>query len=202
MVVGRLELGRNIGITRRVSLAASVYEQIYGLSMAALWGVAYLVVGFSDGHGRAVWVAVLVPALIAVLHPRIFRPFSGWLLRLAKRPPLETYLSGRQVAGFTAWYALTATLMALGMWAVVHAAAPTAGNPIEIAGAFQLAVTLSTLAIIFPSGLGVREGVFALALGRHVPGGVAVALSVGARLVLTLVELAFVTAVFFAGRRR
>ncbi len=202
MVLGRLELGLNIGISRRVSLAASVYEQVYGLAMAALWGVAYLVVGFSDGHGRVVWVAALLPALVALLHPRLFGPLSTRVLRLIRRGPLETFLTGRQVAGFTAWYALTASLMGLGIWSVVHAAAPGAGNPIEIAGAFQLAVTLSTLAVIFPSGLGVREGVFALALGRHVPGGVALALSVGARLVLTAVELAFVAVVFFVGRRR
>ena len=202
MVLGRLELGRNIGISRRVSLAASIYEQVYGLAMAALWGVAYLVVGFGDGHGRAVWVAALLPALVVVLHPRIFGPMSAWALRRARKSPLETFLSGRQVAAFTAWYALTASLMALGIWSVVHAAAPGAGNPIEIAGAFQLAVALSTLAVIFPSGLGVREGVFALALGRHVPGGVAVALSVGARLILTAVELAFVAVVFLVARRR
>ena len=50
------------------------------------------------------------------------------------------------------------------------------------------------IAFVFPSGLGVREGAFALALAQNVPGSVAVALSVGARLVLSLVELAFIGA--------
>jgi uncharacterized membrane protein YbhN (UPF0104 family) len=61
---------------------------------------------------------------------------------------------------------------------------------------------VSMIAFVFPSGLGVREGAFALALSQNVPGSVAVALSVGTRLVLTLVELAFIGAVVIAERHR
>ena len=50
------------------------------------------------------------------------------------------------------------------------------------------------LAFVFPSGLGVREGAFALALGRNLPGGVAIAISAATRLVLTLAEIVFVGA--------
>ena len=202
MVLGRLELGRRVGITRPVSLSASVYEQVLGLTMAAAWGMVYLVTGFGANHGRAVWLVVVVPALALLLHPRMFRPASTWALGRIKRPPLERFLSGGQVAGFAAWYAISSSMTAFGTWAIVHSATAGSGTPIEIAGAFQLAVALSTLAIIIPSGLGIREGVFALALSRHVDRSVAVALSVGARLVITLVELAFVAVVFLLARRR
>ena len=202
MVLGRLELGRRIGIARPVSLSASVYEQVLGLTLAAVWGMVYLVTGFGAQHGRAIWLVAAIPVLALVLHPRVFRPLSTWALGRIKRPPLERFLSGRQVAGFAAWYAISSSLTAMGTWAVVHSAAAGSGNPIEVAGAFQLAVVLSTLAVIIPSGLGVREGVFALALSRHVGGSVALALSVGARLIITMVELAFVAIVFLLARRR
>jgi uncharacterized membrane protein YbhN (UPF0104 family) len=68
--------------------------------------------------------------------------------------------------------------------------------------AFLLSFAVSMLAFVFPSGLGVREGAFALALSQNLPGSVAVAVAVGTRLVLTLVELAFIGAVALAGRRR
>ncbi|MND02415.1 hypothetical protein D3C83_217960 [compost metagenome] len=42
---------------------------------------------------------------------------------------------------------------------------------------------------------------FALALAQNVPSGVAVALSIGVRVVLMVVELAFIAAVVVAGRR-
>ena len=51
------------------------------------------------------------------------------------------------------------------------------------ASAFLLSFAISVIAFMFPSGLGVREGAFALALAQNVPTGVAVALSVGTRLV-------------------
>lgn len=56
--------------------------------------------------------------------------------------------------------------------------------------------------VIFPSGLGVRDGAFALALAQNVPQGVAVALSASARLLLTVVELAVVGAIALWARRR
>ena len=82
------------------------------------------------------------------------------------------------------------------------AAGPAAGDPLFVGSAFLLSFAISMVAVIFPSGLGIREGAFALALAQNVPGGVAVALSVGVRLVLTLVELLFIAAVVIAGRRR
>jgi hypothetical protein len=48
----------------------------------------------------------------------------------------------------------------------------------------------------------VREGAFALALAQNVPTGVAVAVSVGTRLVLTAVELVVISIVVLAGRDR
>ena len=58
------------------------------------------------------------------------------------------------------------------------------------------------VAFIFPSGLGVREGAFALALAQNVPTGVAVALSVGARVLLTVVELVVIAVLAYLGRDR
>jgi uncharacterized membrane protein YbhN (UPF0104 family) len=58
------------------------------------------------------------------------------------------------------------------------------------------------VAFIFPSGLGVREGAFALALAQNLPTGVAVAISVGTRLVLTVVELIVIGIIVLVGRNR
>jgi hypothetical protein len=44
--------------------------------------------------------------------------------------------------------------------------------------------------------------VFALALAQNLPDSVAVALAVGSRLILTLVELAFIGAAVLVARRR
>ena len=57
------------------------------------------------------------------------------------------------------------------------------------------------LVFVVPSGLGIRDALFALVLSRQVPGGVAIALSVGSRLALIVVELVFVALAAAWGRR-
>lgn len=202
MLLGRLEMGRALGIGRRTSLAASVYEQVYGLSLAGVAGVLYLIAGFGGGQSGVAWLALGVPLLLLGLHPRVFRPVADRLLQAVRREPLDRHLGTADVARFAAWYALTTALMAAGVWAAVRAAAGDVGSPLEVGGAFMLAVAVSTLVVFLPSGLGLREGIFAVALAQHVAGSVAVSLAAGSRLLLTLLELLFVGIVAFVGRRR
>jgi glycosyltransferase 2 family protein len=203
MVAGRLELGRDLGIPRRISLAASVYEQVLLLASAALSSVAFLVI-FSDlGRGARLWLIALVPLGAVALHPGVFRRLSAAVLRKAGRGPLPSVLSAREVAlAFTA-YAAVQMLIGLAAWLMVRSATgPPVGGPFFTALAYQLAFTVSMLAFIFPSGLGVRDGVLALALAERLPGSVAVAVSIGLRLAMTVFELVFVAAVALRRRRR
>ncbi len=200
MVVGRVVLLHDRGVPRRVSLAATVYEQALALVAGAAGGVLYLALA---GGGGATWLVAAIPLGLVFLHPRIFGPVSAWALRAAKREPLPILIGGWRIAGLTAWYLLTAAVAGLGVWLCIRGAAGgDAGDPVEIAAAFLLSFALSMVAFIFPSGLGVREGVFALALAQDLPSGVAVALAVGVRLVLTLVELVFVAGAVIMDRFR
>jgi hypothetical protein len=78
---------------------------------------------------------------------------------------------------------------------------PGAGPLAYVGLSFLASFVVSMLAFVFPSGLGVREGAFALALSRYLPGGVAIAASTGIRLVLTAAELLFVAVAVLADRR-
>ena len=80
---------------------------------------------------------------------------------------------------------LTAVLLGTGVWLLVRSAAgPEAGGPAYVGLAFLLSFAISMLAFVFPSGLGVREGAFALALAQNVPAAAwRWPLSVGTRLV-------------------
>ena len=201
MVVGRVVLSYERGIPRRVTLAATVYEQILALGVAAAGGVAF--VALYDGGGARTWLLALVPLGLLCLHPRVFGPASAYALRLVKREPLPRLIPAGPLVALLAWYALTATLLGLGVWLLVRSAAgPEAGGPVFVGLAFLLSFAVSTLVFIFPSGLGVREGVFALALALNLPGSVAVALSVGVRVMLTTVELVFIAIAVLAGRGR
>jgi uncharacterized membrane protein YbhN (UPF0104 family) len=71
-----------------------------------------------------------------------------------------------------------------------------------VGAGFLLSFVVSMLVFVFPSGLGVREGVFALVLADSLPGSVAIAAAGASRLVLTLVELGFAGVVVTLERRR
>lgn len=201
MVLGRVVLSHERGVPRRTTAAAMVYELVLSVGVAAAAAVLFVLV-YGLG-GAAVWVVALLPLGMAALHPRIFGPASAWALRKAGREPLPRLIGGRDLLLLGAWFGVIAVLLALGMWLLVVGAAGTgAGGPLFIGAAFLMSFAVSMAAVIVPSGLGVREGAFALALAQNVPEGVAVALAVGARLMLTLVELVFVAVVALAARRR
>jgi uncharacterized membrane protein YbhN (UPF0104 family) len=201
MIVGRVVLSYERGVPRRATGAAMVYEWLLSVGVAAAAAVAFVLV-YGIG-AQAAWLVAVLPVAVLMLHPRVFGPASAWALRKAGREPLPRLISPGALALLVGWFALIALLLALGMWLLVVAAAGTgAGGPAYVGAAFLLSFAVSVVAVIVPSGIGVREGAFALALAQNVPEGVAVALAVGSRLMLTLVELAFIGVAVVAARRR
>ncbi len=203
MVAGRAVMAQAHGVPRRVTLAATTYEQVIALAAAAMLAViALLDIGTSSAVGPAAWLVLGVPLVCLMLHPRVFGPASTWLLGRIKRPPLGALLPVRRVILMVGWYLVTSALLALGVWALVRGmGGPVIGSPIGVASGFLLAFVISMLVFIVPSGLGVRDALFALVLSRQVPGEVAIALSVASRLALIAVELVFVGAAAAWGRR-
>ncbi|MFN8108980.1 MAG: hypothetical protein U0Y82_03925 [Thermoleophilia bacterium] len=202
MVVGRMELSRRLGVSRGVTVAAMAYEQVLSLAAAAAGGAVFVLVYGRLGPAWLSWLVVLVPLALLALHPRVMAPVTAWPVRAPARPPLPAVVPMRRVLGLVAAYAVAAVLLGLGTWLFVRGLGGVdAGGPGFVGSAFLFAVAVSLLAVVVPSGLGVRDGAFAVALTQHVPGGVAVALSVGSRLALTLVELAVVGATAFWARR-
>ena len=168
--------------------------------------VAYVGIYGSAGNKQLMWLLIVIPVGLVALHPRIFVPLSTRILRIAGRPPLEQTFTGRQIMALLGGYTGGAVLICLGVWALVRSAAgPAIGGPLEISLAFLLAFAVSTLAFIFPSGLGVRDGLLALLFARNLGGGStgpALAIAVGLRFALVVIELIYVGVATIVGRRR
>ena len=206
MFVGRAMMGATWGVSKKTTVAATIYEQLIGLGLGAAATVAYVGIYGSAGNKQLMWLLIVIPVGLVALHPRIFVPLSTRILRIAGRPPLEQTFTGRQIMALLGGYTGGAVLICLGVWALVRSAAgPAIGGPLEISLAFLLAFAVSTLAFIFPSGLGVRDGLLALLFARNLGGGStgpALAIAVGLRFALVVIELIYVGVATIVGRRR
>jgi len=204
MVVGRAVMAGAHGVPKRITVAATTYEQVIALVAASLLAVVALFdVGSGSSVGPAAWLVLGVPLAAVLLHPRVFGPASAWALRRVHREPLSALLPFGRVLLMVGWYLVTSALLGLSVWAFMRGVGgPGIGDPMGVASGFLLAFVVSMLVFVVPSGLGVRDALLALVLARQVPGGVAVALSVGSRLFLIAVELVFVALAAAAGRRR
>jgi glycosyltransferase 2 family protein len=203
MVAGRVVLGREAGVPGRVSLAASVYEQAFAIGLGALVSVGFLLYIGDLGQGPWLWAIAAVPFGLVLLNPRVFGPLINAVLRRVKREPLEVFLSSRQVVLFAGLFAVAYILLGIGIWATVRTfAGADAGDPVTVGSGFLLSFVVSMMVFVFPSGLGVREGIFALVLARELPGGVAIAAAALTRLVMTLAEVLFAGVIIAWERRR
>ena len=88
MFVGRALLAQRRGLALEPIGAAMVYEQALAFA-AALVTAAALFPFAHDEPAAALWGLVGIPVILVALHPRVFSPVVGRLLRLLRRPPLD-----------------------------------------------------------------------------------------------------------------
>ncbi len=191
MIVGRVLASQRRGLSARRVSAAMVYEQALGFC-AALVTLGVLL-PFSDYRRGTVALSLLgIPAILALLHPRVFRPVADRLLRAGGREPLGTILSFRWVLGLLCYYVACWFVAGVAYWALLRGVS-TAGVGLlpAVTAAFALAYVAGMVAFVFPGGIGVREAVLTAALGAELGAGVALAWAVLLRLWVVAFEVAF-----------
>jgi hypothetical protein len=203
MFAGRVVLGREAGISAQVSVAASAYEQVAMLVPAAIGAIVFLLAAHRSGFSPWYWIVVVVPFAVIVLDPVVLERGAERVLKRFGRTSTLMPLSRLRVAVVLAWFTVTMALLAAGTGVGVRAVAGARVGSVAYVGlAFLLSWVVAMVAFIFPSGLGVREGVFAVLLARHLPAAAAVSVAAASRLLLTAVELAVVASLVAAGRAR
>ena len=202
MVVGRIVMAEREGVTKRVCLASIVYELGLGFGTAVMVG-AYFVIELPELHDQPARFAVLVliPAVLTVLHPKVFLPLANFLLGKLGRDPLPKPLSFRRVLEFAAGYAGSWAVIGIAVYAFSKALHPVDPSDfLYIAAAYPVAFCVAVLTFIVPSGLGTRDAALAIAISAVLPNAVATAIAVAFRIFLTLIELLFVGTVAAVNR--
>jgi len=156
---------RRYGIAKRPAAVAAVLTFQFSVITSGLLGIILVLVGASGGSSGLWWLALLIPVGAAALHPRVVLASINWLLKVARREPIDIQLSGRALRGALGWPTLSWLFLGLQCWAIVVSLGGSVwGSLLGSVGGFSLAYTAGTLFIPAPAGAGVREAVLGVAL--------------------------------------
>jgi hypothetical protein len=206
-VLGRVLLSERLGVPRRTTVASIAYEQAISATSAIIFA-AYFFIDHPDLRGQPLRFAflLLIPAAIALLHPRVFGPLSNRLLGAFGRDPLPAVISMRSIIGLLAFYLMNWVVITVGTYCVARSVSNVPVDEMFTVGSAQALGYVAALAtLVAPAGLGVRDAVFAWAVKGAVPGGsfaVASLIAIVVRGVLTVVEVGYAAAVTALGRRQ
>ena len=172
MVVGRIVMAEQEGVPKRVTLASIVYELVLGFGTAVMVG-AYFVIQLPDLDDQPARYAVLllIPIVLAVLHPRVFAPLANFGLRKLGREPLPQVLPFAQVLKFSLMYIGCWAVIGLGLFAFATALHPLDGSDLPyVAASYPVAFCVAVLTFVVPSGLGTRDAALAMAMAAVLAG--------------------------------
>jgi hypothetical protein len=192
MFVGRAWMSHSQGLSVERVSAAMVYEQAIGVC-SALLAIAVLFPFWEYRPGLTALSLLAIPVLVALMHPRIFGPLAGRVLRLFHRPPLDVTMGFGAVLTILVLFTVDWMVAGAGAWLLARAITGLEVDALPLCiVAYALAYAVGMVAFFIPSGLGVREAVLTASLARRLPGGVALVWALFLRIWVTAMELLFV----------
>ncbi|GAB3356395.1 lysylphosphatidylglycerol synthase transmembrane domain-containing protein [Amycolatopsis echigonensis] len=186
----QMELGRKAGLARARIFTGSLIQLGLGVVSALVVSLLAAPALFSNSP-RAMWLFVLIPVGLALLHPRILSWGTSLVLKILRRPPLAEPLGWGVVlkafgASMGAW-----VFQGVHLWLLANSVgAPGFNGLILCIGAMAVAMTVGTFAFILPSGVGVREvAQVAVLTASGLTVGQATAFAVASRVMFTVADL-------------
>jgi glycosyltransferase 2 family protein len=192
MFVGRAWMSHSQGLSVERVSAAMVYEQAIGVC-SALLAIAVLFPFWEYRPGLTALTLLAVPVLVALMHPRIFGPLAGRVLRLFHRPALDVTMGFGVVLTILVLFVVDWMVAGTGAWMLARSITGLGIDALPLCVvAYALAYVAGMIAFFIPSGIGVREAVLTASLARRLPGGVALVWALLLRVWVTAMELLFV----------
>ncbi len=203
VILGKVYFYERRGIPRVTAVLAPAYENIF----AAVGGcVASLACAAELWGDRLSWwqlgpVIGAVAVLVALIQPPVLKRLLGFVLKMMEKgAPPPAIIGPGGAATFAAAYAGYCVLLGIFFAGFARAFVPLSAAGTAAAGAaFVAASFLGYAAVIFPSGLGVREGLLLAMLWPFMKPGDAAFLAVASRVVAVAAELLWAAGAAFAG---
>lgn len=200
--VMQMELAKRAGVPRAVGFSGLLITLGLTTATSLLVGLFGLPALFAVG-GITPWLVIglaLIGLVCAV--PPVLTRLVRLTLRLLRKRQVPLSLNWINVARISAWSALAWVMFGTHLWLLTNAVAePGLSGWVRCVGAFALAMTAGMVAVVAPSGIGVREAVIVAALSAYLPVGVALGLALASRLVFTVADLVAASAAAASGMR-
>jgi hypothetical protein len=197
VLVVRVQTCQEDGASPDMVFAGTVLEIIISLvSTLSIWLLSLLFVPVNDSFNPALYLIPLI-LLAASLHPRFIMAVMGFYYRLrgAAQDREVPHITPASILKPGILYFLGWLLSGFGGYFILKSVATNLTMPwslsICVAGAFSFAWVVGYMFFISPGGLGAREGALIWALESFTPMGVAVVVSVLARLCQVSLGLCF-----------
>jgi hypothetical protein len=190
LLVERARMGSTIGVPAAAGAALTIIETL--LAILAGSAVSLLAISYSVGiDDQLLFGVVSLSIAIVLLFPFGYRMFCDLPFIKKKYPELSSVaLRARDVLVVVVPYVLHYLLLGTSLFLISASLQLLSWSDLPwLCGIYALSHVVSLVALIAPGGLGVREGAFAVQLGRLLPSGVAEVLAIGARVWFTLIEL-------------
>jgi uncharacterized membrane protein YbhN (UPF0104 family) len=173
-MVGRIWLCRPYGVGAGTCSASQILElAVFLLANILLGGGCLIWFGWKLHPDIRRWLVILIcllPALLILLHPRIFYALTDFILDLFSKPPITRRLGGWDLVGLTLWNIVGLLWQSVAIWLIV---AGPLGLKLAwwwmVAGAYCLAWCAGFLSFFSPAGIGVREFIFVMVLKALLP---------------------------------
>jgi glycosyltransferase 2 family protein len=189
-VVSQMEFGRRQGIPRRTMLAANVITLALSLAVGLILAAVLLPLSSPHALGRFWWTFLLLPPLLACVHPRALPALLDRLFRVIKREPLNQRLTNRSVVTAVLWSALSWLVLGVHLYVITHALGAHGATGLAAAiGGTAFAVAVGIAVIPAPAGVGIRDAVLVATLTPGIGGTQALAAALASRVVLVAADL-------------
>lgn len=186
----QVELAKKAGVPRVNGFTATIVTLGLSTAGALVIGLVGLPHLLGIGGAAPVVLLVLLPVAVFCALPPVLTRLVNLLLRLLRRRPMPGPLGWADVGRALGWTTLAWVLFGTHLWLLASSvAAAGLTGWVQCVGVLALAMTAGSLALVAPSGIGVREAIIVAALAPFVPTGVALGLAVASRATFVVADL-------------
>ncbi len=186
-VVGRVYLANRYGVTKTRATVAMILE----IGLLIITGVMLFIASVpfrQESSGWTIWMFLLIPAGLVAVHPWVVNQVVSRGMRLLKKEAVNIPLTSWQMARLIVYYLIQWQVYGLSYYFLLRGLDVDTGNFLVLTSTFAAAWVAGYVAFIFPSGLGVREGVAAGLLTPMIGPAMAVVVPLMGRLLWTVME--------------